>query len=1334
MNNALMYFGGVLVVVLGALFAVPAFVDWNGYRGVFEEEASRVLGREVRVGGGVNLRILPTPYVSFDKVRLADTIGQTGEPFVRAENFTMRLAIAPILRGDIEVNEIELNKPVLTLALDGQGGGNWSSVALKSGTLPFLPQNVSLRSVKITDGQISILSPEAATVGRIEAVNGELAADSLNGPFKFKGLATWGGQKHDIKVATAAAGNDGNLALKATSHTEGSSNTFSLDGKLQDVLGKPKLTGDLTAKLPVPGSSETANDKKADDALIWDFKSRLTADASGAAFDEIAMSLDGAAEPQVISGTAKSAWNDAGRFDISLASNFLDIDRLSGSGQDSATYKKLELFSIGLMKAVGGGGSAGAKLAIEQVKIGGETTGGLMIDAERGAGGLTIKTLHMGVPGGAKLHVSGTLKDEDGKASFAGSGFIHGGSLRGLLSWAEKSGAKIDIKADGAFNVGGKFVFNDTGFELSGLSGEIAGRPFSGSVSRTGGEHKRLALTLEAATLDSADIFPSANGLLKDQIRAAFGLEEPPKNGAPKDVTGAQMAEDMTLRLIAGELKDGSETFRNVDVTLGFEHGEIRIPLARLTTSRGLAVAVEGRIKNANAEPAGQLAYEFTAATPEAMKDIVSVFGFGGIVSEDKLAVLGPSKAAGIIRLGERAKGAADLTIDGLAGTSRISGTAEFDTGLSGWRTGPARAQIVAKAADLKTVTALLGGDAGKALPPSRPADVRISLAGSVARGAVTVADIVSEGLQATYAGLTRLPDAGDASAEGTLTLKAAELSDVLSIAGIVGAGGLEGVPVEGRLSIARNGGAWQISSEKLGVGNTLVSGAANLSTSAAESPKIEATLQADRLSVEALLAGVSGKRPPLPAEAGVETPAPLWPGQTFALDQFGALTGTVHIAFANMSLGERWGLRDGAMKMAFQPGKVSVRELSGKAAGGELNGSLDFEKLQGGIGLSAKLTLDGIALSSLSAAAKGTSTIDFAVTGRGSSPATIVQSLSGQGQIAFKDAIVPGPSTRTGADLIDAVVQNEVKNDAQSISGALEGFLSSATVNAGTRTVPLVIANGIAKTEPQAFESGQDKLSVMAQANLATLAFESSWRVSSVMPPLAPAAGPVEGWSPPPDRGPLPPVVIAYNGQLDRLSELEPQIESAELQRELTVRQMERNVSELERVRKQDEQRVRQDLERRKAAEAERAAAAAAAAAQRAAARNAEPAQAPPVIPQSNGTPEPSALRPWTANPQPIEPPVQPGAASTVQRGRGAPQVPVGETEIEPGDGRPNAATGTNEPPPQASPPQANAGPNALLPVPPAAPAKPARPKPRPPLPERTTADELSRALGRYP
>ena len=114
MNNLLVYIGGFLIVVLAALFGLPYVVDWNGYRGVFEEEASRMLGREVRVQGNVSLRLLPSPYVHAEKLRIGGAIGeQTGRPLFRADGFTMWLSVPPLLKGIVEARDAQIVKPVL---------------------------------------------------------------------------------------------------------------------------------------------------------------------------------------------------------------------------------------------------------------------------------------------------------------------------------------------------------------------------------------------------------------------------------------------------------------------------------------------------------------------------------------------------------------------------------------------------------------------------------------------------------------------------------------------------------------------------------------------------------------------------------------------------------------------------------------------------------------------------------------------------------------------------------------------------------------------------------------------------------------------------------------------------------------------------------------------------------------------------------------------------------------------------------------------------------------------------------------------------------------------
>jgi uncharacterized protein involved in outer membrane biogenesis len=106
-----------VITITSALFAVPYLIDWNGYRGVFEEEATRLLGREVRVGGTVTLHVLPTPYFRLEKVRIADASVNLQDAFFRSESLTMKLSIPPMFRGVVEANEVELHRPALSIGV-----------------------------------------------------------------------------------------------------------------------------------------------------------------------------------------------------------------------------------------------------------------------------------------------------------------------------------------------------------------------------------------------------------------------------------------------------------------------------------------------------------------------------------------------------------------------------------------------------------------------------------------------------------------------------------------------------------------------------------------------------------------------------------------------------------------------------------------------------------------------------------------------------------------------------------------------------------------------------------------------------------------------------------------------------------------------------------------------------------------------------------------------------------------------------------------------------------------------------------------------------------------
>ncbi|RUP08699.1 AsmA family protein [Hyphomicrobium sp.] len=1348
MNNGLLYFGGLLVVVLSALFAVPNFVDWNGYRGVFEEEASKVLGRDVRVGGSVNLKLLPVPYVRFEKVRISNLTGQTGEPFVRAESFTMWLSGPALLRGVLEASQIELDKPVLTLAVDEKGSGNWTSIELKPGDLPFVPHDVALRSVRLREGAISIYNAASERVASLDGIDGELSADGLKGPFRFKGLVSWSGAAHDVKFATDIPDPDGTFALKVSARGDSSPIAYMLDGRVSDLSNKPTFKGNWTGKLAIPGSETIAPNGKAPPLL--DLKADVTADALGAKFEKLALSLDDSAAPQMITGSAVATWTASPRLDLSLQSKWLDIDRLAGAGQGSASFAKLKQLAGGLMQSVAGDSTATAKINLEQVKVGGENAGGLSIDAVRQGNVTHLNTFKVSLPGGSRLDLAGELKNNAGKFSFAGNAFIGGSSFGRLKAWAEKSGVPIDFDADGSYSAAGKLEVDDTHFALTDASGDLSGRALAGELKILRGDRQLTDLTLQAADLDTREVFPKIAAALNSEFRRSLGLHKVEGAEDPRAV----LPGDVRLRVIASRLTDGDVTYRDVDVSFAIEGRDVKLPVARLTTANGLSIELEGRVETRDGGPAGTFAFDLVGGTPDAMRDLVSKAGLSTVLGEDRFAGLKAGKIAGLIRLGLRSPTATDVTFDGMLNGANLTGAAEFDGGLGGWRSQPSRIRTSLDAPSLSSLLSTLGrsGVSNRTISADQAAQKsRASLvtAGVIGADAEARADITSPDFNMSFTGKTRWPENAKLALDGRLDFKAAQIADALVAAGISLPSGAEDVAARGSLQIGHDANAWTIATRDFSLGMSTL--AAHLTvTPKAEAVEVDGNIDADRVAFQSLLAAVTDARPQQPtATAGsdVDNDAaadaqPIWPEGLFNFAALGNTNATLKIAFKTLDLSGGLATHDGKLTLILNPGKLAVSDLSAAAAGGQLSGTVGFEKASNGVAFASTLKLDQAKLSTISTAGKGTATIDLKAEARAQSPAGLVAVMTGTGTAKFADAEISGPSTATVAQIVDDILGGKLQNEQRAISAALANGLNSSKLAIGNREFAVSIADGSIKLDKFVLDGADGQLEGNVTADLAMLDMNAAFQLTSNVRPMPPPAIPLANWTPPAPKGPLPAVVVLYDGPLDNLGGLTIKADVASLQRELVVRQMERNVEELERSRRIDEERVRLEKERRKKLAAERAAALAAAKkkeAERLMPGGAdatgpanEPSQVQPGGPSA--TPPVAPQSPATQNSPPAS---DPPAQAAEPQDAGKPQDAPGNTVLTPKisveplppegavGGEPNAATGTVVIDPETG-----------LPVPKPEPAvRPStgRSTSAQKQPRRTSSDEVMKSLGGF-
>ena len=70
MRDILTVLAAILILILGAAVVVPPLVDWEARRGLVDEAISDAAGVPAKTEGRIRLRLLPSPRIALDGLRL----------------------------------------------------------------------------------------------------------------------------------------------------------------------------------------------------------------------------------------------------------------------------------------------------------------------------------------------------------------------------------------------------------------------------------------------------------------------------------------------------------------------------------------------------------------------------------------------------------------------------------------------------------------------------------------------------------------------------------------------------------------------------------------------------------------------------------------------------------------------------------------------------------------------------------------------------------------------------------------------------------------------------------------------------------------------------------------------------------------------------------------------------------------------------------------------------------------------------------------------------------------------------------------------------------------
>src|SRR5258706_1788519 len=139
MRKLLIAIGSVVLLLVVGLLALPMLVNVNKYHDRIQSELQARAGRDVRLGQ-MNLKVFPLRIRVENAVIGEDTHFSSTVPFATAKELFVSAKLIPLLRGDLQVNALELASPTIEMIRNAQGTWNFSTLG-KPGENPPLPTN-----------------------------------------------------------------------------------------------------------------------------------------------------------------------------------------------------------------------------------------------------------------------------------------------------------------------------------------------------------------------------------------------------------------------------------------------------------------------------------------------------------------------------------------------------------------------------------------------------------------------------------------------------------------------------------------------------------------------------------------------------------------------------------------------------------------------------------------------------------------------------------------------------------------------------------------------------------------------------------------------------------------------------------------------------------------------------------------------------------------------------------------------------------------------------------------------------------------------------------------
>ena len=578
----------ILVLAVAGVLIAPSLINWNNYKSEITAQAKQATGRRLTIAGDISLSIFPAPVVIINDVAFASVPGAKERQMVKLRSLEVRIALGPLISGNIQVEKIRLVNPVINLEVLKNGRKNWEldlpttkpssgSSSSSSSSDPSEGPGVQLNNFELVNASVTYRDSRSGLVETISKINGTFKMASLQGPFVSEGSLSVRNIPITYKVGVEGIYQGRTAPIKAEIKFRDTLLSAALSGKITNLNTTPKFRG----KTHIKSSS------------LGDI---IDAFAPGTKLPtELNQALDLKA---AISATATN---------VDISDMELTMGDISANGRLKATVLS---DAPPTSSVIPSNITANLSLKVNGITHQGGTIDAVNINAELNDGEITLSQLSARLPGTTDFGISGIASAPEGVLIFEGTSDLNIDNVREFTSWLGIDLGMINrnklksIKS----TVSIKATKNEiqlrkikVGFDKSRLSGAV-------TIAIRSKPGLGVLLKLDRLNLDEYVSKKSATSTGTTSSAQSTGQNNSPSTSTTslnQQLTGldALLRFDANTKISIGELIYNGTKFKKIIVDTTLIKNTLKLNDVNVGNLAGAKVSVSGAISKLNKLP-----------------------------------------------------------------------------------------------------------------------------------------------------------------------------------------------------------------------------------------------------------------------------------------------------------------------------------------------------------------------------------------------------------------------------------------------------------------------------------------------------------------------------------------------------------------------------------------------------------------------------------------------------------------------------------------------------------------------------------------------------------